>query len=52
MKRIDPTTQPDANSPEPAAIPRELDPQKLRNLTEPEKRQHLIEGIFRALAGC
>ena len=49
MKRIDPTTQPDANSPEPAAIPRELDPQELRNLTEPEKRQHLIEGIFRAL---
>ena len=49
MKRIDSTTQPDANSPEPAAIPTELDPQKLRSLTEPEKRQHLMEETFRAL---
>jgi hypothetical protein len=49
MKRIDLKPQTETIHPEPEAILIDLDPHELRNLTESGKRQHLSEGIFRAL---
>src|SRR5262249_20377760 len=49
MKQIDPIAWPGAIHPETTEIPIEFETRELRNLTEFGKRQHLREGIFRAL---